>query len=128
MTELAFASATEIARRIRAKEISATEALQYFLDRVDRYNKDINAIVVDSRQAAKQDAEAIDQAIADDKTNGQFIGVPMTVKESYNLVGEATTFGNPDWVDNVVSEDAEAVKRLKRSGVTVFGKPMSRWL
>ena len=46
----------------------------------------------------------------------------MTVKESYNVAGTATTFGNPEWRDNVVDEDAESVKQLKQAGVNIFGK------
>ena len=122
MSDLAFASATELAAAIQERKISAVELLKLYLARVDEYNGALNAIVVDVRDQALEDAAAADQALADGKTLGPFHGVPMTLKESYNLTGTPTTFGNPDWKDNVTSEDAEAVKRLKEAGVIVFGK------
>ena len=53
---------------------------------------------------------------------GPLHGVPMTVKESYNLAGTPTTWGNVDWKDNIAAEDAEPVRRLKAAGAVVFGK------
>lgn len=122
MSDLAFASATELAAAIQRREISAVELLRLYLDRVDHYNEALNAIVVDIREQALEDAAAADKALADGKPTGPFHGVPMTFKESYNLVGTPTTFGNPDWKDNIASEDAEAVRKLKAAGAVVFGK------
>ncbi len=122
MSELAFASATELAAKIRSKEISAEELLELYLQRVDKYNPELNAIVVDIRDAAIERARAIDAALARGDDPGPFAGVPMTVKESYNVAGTPTTWGNPDWKDNVPTEDAESVKKLKSIGVNIFGK------
>ncbi len=122
MSELAFASATELAEMIRNKDISALELLDHYLDRVDQFNPDINAIIVDIRDRARSEAADIDAAMAKGEYLGPWAGVPMTVKESYDITGTPTTWGNPNWLDNVAKEDAEAVKRLKRIGVNVFGK------
>jgi amidase len=122
MNDLAFASATELAAAIAKRHISAVELLQLYLDRVDRYNAAVNAIVVDIRDQALTMAAAADRALAEGRAVGPFHGVPMTVKESYNVAGTPTTWGNPDWKDNIASEDAEAVKRLKGAGTVVFGK------
>lgn len=122
MSDLAFCSATELAAKIKNKEISATELLHHYLQRVDKYNGEINAIVVDIRDQAEQTAKTIDAAIAKGDPVGPFAGVPMTVKESYNVAGTPTTWGNPDWRDNIPSEDAEAVKKLKSIGLNIFGK------
>ena len=122
MSELAFLSATELAAKVAAKEISAVELLQMYLQRVDTYNPNLNALCVDIRDQAMADAEAADAALAQGQSLGAFHGVPMTVKESYNVAGTATTWGNPDWRDNVTAEDAECVKKLKGAGVNVFGK------
>ena len=96
--------------------------LRLYLARVDEYNGALNAIVVDVRDQALEDAAAADKALAEGKSLGPFHGVPMTFKESYNLTGTPTTWGNPAWKDNIAKEDAEAVKRLKEAGVIVFGK------
>ncbi len=122
MSELAFASATELAAKIKNKEISAAELLQHYLDRVDKYNPELNAIVVDMREQALTEAAAMDAALARGELSGPFHGVPMTVKESYNVAGTPTTWGNPEWRDNVTTEDAESIKKLKAAGVNIFGK------
>lgn len=122
MSDLAFASATELAAAIQRRDISAVELLQLYLDRADRYNEALNAIVLDIRDQALEEAAAADKALAGGGPTGPLHGVPMTLKESYNLAGTPTTFGNPDWKGNIAGEDAEAVKKLKAAGVIVFGK------
>ena len=62
MSELAFLSATELAAKVAAKEVSAVELLQMYLARVDTHNPDLNAICVDIREQAMVDAEAADAA------------------------------------------------------------------
>ncbi|MEM7001712.1 MAG: amidase [Pseudomonadota bacterium] len=118
VTDITFAAAVDIAAMIKAGDLSAQEALTHYLKRVDKYNPELNAIVVDAREQAQAQAEARDAGPA----SGDLHGVPMTIKESYNLEGTPTTWGNPDFRDNIAAEDAEAVKRLKGAGVTVFGK------
>ena len=122
MSDIAFLSATELAARIRAKAVGCEEVLRHYLDRVDRYNGELNALVVDVREQALDDARAADRAIAEGGELGPLHGVPMTVKESYNLAGTPTTWGNVDWKDNIAAEDAEPVRRLKAAGAVVFGK------
>ena len=122
MSEIAFLSATELAARIRARETGCEELLRHYLQRVDRYNGEVNAIVVDLREQALHEARQADQALAAGREVGPLHGVPMTVKESYNLAGAATTWGNPEWRGNVAEEDAESVKKLKAAGAVVFGK------
>ena len=64
MSDLAFLSATELAAKVAAKEISAVELLQMYLQRVDTHNPELNAICVDIRDQAMKDAEAADTALA----------------------------------------------------------------
>lgn len=122
MSELAFASATALTAKIQSKEISAVELLNHYLDRVDRYNDDLNAVVVDTREQALADAKKADADLAKGILQGPLHGVPMTVKESFHVAGTASTWGDPKLADNVFDEDAEAVKKLKAAGVNVFGK------
>ncbi len=122
MSDIAFASATQLAEKIRNKEISALELLDLYLDRVDRYNPDLNALVVDIRDDARAAAQEMDAAVSRGESLGPFHGVPMTVKESYNVTGTPTTWGNPEWAENIAKEDAESIKKLKSSGVNIFGK------
>ena len=122
MSELAFASAVDLAARIRDREISAVELLNLYLARVDKYNPALNAIIVDIRDQALAHAAEIDAALARGEDLGPLAGVPMTIKESYHLEGTPTTFGNPEFADNISPHDAESVRKLKSIGVNIFGK------
>ncbi len=122
MSELAFLSATELADKLKRKAVSSEELLRHYFDRIDKHNESLNAIIVETRDEAMARAKEADKALARGENWGAFHGVPMTVKESYNVVGLPTTWGNPLWKDNVAKEDAESIKRLKAQGVVVFGK------
>jgi amidase len=122
MSDLAFLSATELAHRINDRSVSAVELLEHYLERVDRFNPVLNAIVVDVRDQARAAARAADEALARGKPSGPLHGIPMTIKESYNLAGTPTTWGNPDWKNNIATESALAVKKLQAAGAVVFGK------
>ncbi|MEQ8858627.1 MAG: amidase [Pseudomonadales bacterium] len=122
MSDLAFLSATELARRIAAGETTSEKVLGAYLDRVDAYNPELNAIVVDVRERALERAREADAATARGESWGPLHGVPMTVKESYNLAGTPTTWGNPDWKGNIPAEDALPLRKLQAAGAIVFGK------
>jgi len=122
MTDLHFDSASQLARRVRDHETSARDLLEHFLARVDRLNPAINAVVVQDRAGARASADAADAAQARGDAMGPLHGVPMTVKESYDLAGTATTWGIPELRDNTMHTDALAVQRLKAAGAVVFGK------
>jgi amidase len=120
--EPAFQSALSLAQRIRVREFSALELLDYFLARVDRFNPDINAIVVDDRQRAREAAASADAALRSGYATGALHGVPMTIKESYDVAGLPTTWGFPESSSNIAVADAVAVERLKAAGAVIFGK------
>ena len=122
MLPLHFQSATQIARQIADGSLSAREALEHFLDRIDRLNPGINAVILQDRPAARARADAADAARAAGQALGPLHGVPMTVKESYDLAGHASTWGIPELRDNIAGEDALAVRRLAAAGANVFGK------
>ena len=122
MTELAFRSASDLAASIKARDISCVELLNLYLDRVDRINADLNAIIVQIRDAAMARAEEADRALAKGEDWGPLHGVPMTTKESYDIAGTPTTWGVPHLKDNIASKDALAVSRLKAAGAVIFGK------
>ena len=117
-----FGSAGQLARAVRSGRVSAVELLRGYLDRVDRLNPAINAIVVDDRERALKDARAADRAIAKGGVVGPLHGVPMTVKESFNIPGQPTTFGNPAFAANIAGSDAVVVQRLRAAGAVIFGK------
>ena len=122
MSVLAYKSASALAAMIQARKISAKELLEHYLERVERYNPDLNAIIVHDVERARSRAHEADEALAKGETWGPLHGVPMTIKESYNVAGLPTTNGRPDMKDNIADSDAIAVQRLKAAGVVLFGK------
>ncbi len=122
MTMWAYQSATQLAQAIARREVSAVELLEYYLGRVDQFNERINAVVVDDRDRAREAAVAADSALARGAFCGPLHGVPMTVKESYNVTGLPTTHGVPELTENTAAEDALSVRRLKQAGAVIFGK------
>ena len=122
MLPLHFQSATQLARQIAAGTLGARELLEHFLARVDRLNPVINAVIQQDRNRARAQADAADAARARGEPLGPLHGVPMTVKESYDLAGLPTTWGVPEMRDNIATQDALAVQRLAAAGANVFGK------
>ncbi len=116
-----FGSAGQLARAVRTGRVSSVELLRAYLERVDRLNPAINAIVVDDRARALKDARAADRALAKGAPVGPLHGVPMTVKESFNIPGQPTTWGFPEFAGNIASQDAVAVARLRAAGAVIFG-------
>ncbi len=122
MTDLAFRSATELAAALRRREISARELLDRYLARADRYNEGINAIVAWDVELAQKRADAADAATARGESWGALHGVPMTIKDSIEVVGMPTTCGAPELRDHHAATNAPAAQRLLDAGAVVFGK------
>lgn len=123
MSKLAFARATELAALIRQREVSARELLEMYIERLAKYDDNgVNAVVGRDLERARADAAAIDAATAAGGELGPLHGVPMTVKESFDVAGLRTTWGVPQFRDNVAATDSVAVSRLRRAGAVVFGK------
>ena len=118
---LALLTATEIARRVRAREASAVEVLDACLARVERINPTINAVVTPNPRA-RDEAEAIDRRIAAGEDVGPLAGVPAGIKDVTQVAGVRTTFGSPLFADHVPDEDALVVRRLRAAGAVILGK------
>ena len=117
-----FSSATTLVRALRQRKVSASELLEAYLGRVDRVNPLVNAVVVQDRRAARLQARKADEAAVRGEWLGPLHGLPMTVKEAFDLKGHPTTIGYPTMVGNIAQQDALAVQRLKAAGAVVFGK------
>jgi amidase len=117
-----FGSATAQAAALRKGQVSSGELLKAYLERVDRFNPALNALVVDDRKAAMNRARAADRALAKGEVWGPLHGLPITVKESFDLVGHPTTWGHLPRKGHAAAADALVVDRLKAAGAVVFGK------
>src|SRR6516164_1514482 len=122
MTELAFRSATALGAAIRTREIGCREMLAHYLERVGRHHAALNAIIVTDLGGARQRANAADAALARGESWGRLHGLPMTVKESFDVVGMPTTWGLTKLKDNISTANALAVDRLLAAGAVIFGK------
>jgi amidase len=122
MDQHAFGSATWLAREIRDRRLGCLEVLNFYLARAERHNPALNAIIAWQIGAARQRARDADMALAKGEVWGPLHGIPMTVKESFNVAGLPTTFGNPLWKDNIATSNAVLVDRLLRAGAIIFGK------
>ncbi len=123
MTDLAFASAKRLAAMVRRRQIGCLELLDAALDRVARLDGAVNAVVVRDFDRARKRAKALDRKGAMEKAGpAPLYGVPMTVKESFDIAGLPTTWGVEAARGNVPATDALAVQRLNAAGAVIFGK------
>jgi amidase len=124
-----FRSAKQLASDIRRRKLGCLEVLDLYLARMERLNGKLNAIVVTDVDGARRRARQADAALRRGKPWGPFHGVPMTIKESYDVAGMPTTWGLPALKDNVAPRNALAVDRLLAAGVVLFGKTnVPAWL
>jgi amidase len=117
-----FTSAKDWADDIRSRTVSSLEALEFHVARIEKFNQRINAVVVMDLDRARSRAIAADAAMARGESWGPLHGVPMTVKESFDLAGLPTTWGVWALRGNIAHEDAAAVSGLSRNGAVIFGK------
>ncbi len=118
---LTFASASEQARALSEGRVSALELLEHSLARIDRFDGAINAVVVRDDERARADARAADAALARGERK-PLLGVPITVKESFDAEGLVTTVGKPELAENRAQCDSAVVAALREAGAVVIGK------
>jgi amidase len=122
MTDIAFRSANELAADIRARRIGCRELLKHYADRIDRYNPSLNAIIASDFERAYRRADEADAALKHGEVWGPLHGIPMTVKESYDVEGMVTSWGAPEFKDYLPPRNAMSVDRLTAAGANIFGK------
>ncbi|MCG8918584.1 amidase [Actinokineospora sp. PR83] len=114
-------SAEELAAALRAGEVTSVELTDEAIARIERDDKAINAICVPDFDRARAAARGADRARACGEDR-PLLGVPVTVKECYDVAGLPTTWGMPHHRDHVPAEDAVQVSRIKAAGAVVLGK------
>jgi amidase len=119
---LCFLPAVDLARRIRAGEISAVEVLEAHLAQIERVNPRVNAIVTLAAEQAIARARAADDARARGEATGPLHGLPVAHKDLFPTKGIRTTSGSPIFADYVPDASALIVERLQRAGAITIGK------
>jgi amidase len=122
MPDWYFESGRVLARRIRARELSSVELVNAVLARIEKVNPPLNAVVLLDPERARAEAKRADELLASGAVVGPLHGVPMTVKDAFEVTGMRTTAGAKRWTDYVPTSDAVAVRRLREAGVIVLGK------
>lgn len=118
LTDKAGALATALA--IRTRKISVAEAVDAAITRAGRLDAEIDAIAVPNFERACETARAMDNAPR--RLDQPLFGVPMTIKESFDVAGLPTTWGHPRFKDQIALKDALLVRRLKAAGAIIIGK------
>ena len=122
MDDILTQPATDVARMLRGRELSSRELTEAQLARIEAVNPGLNAVVELRGEQALAEAAAADDATARGGQLGPLHGLPMTIKDSFDVAGLHTTWGNPAFRDHVASADATVVRRLRRAGAVVVGK------
>ncbi|MET9284993.1 amidase [Nocardia beijingensis] len=116
-----YRSAEELAAALRAGDVTSVELTDEAIARIERDDESINAICVRTFDRARAAAHRADQARARG-ADRPLLGIPVTVKECYNIAGLPTTWGMPQYANYVPAEDALQVSRLEAAGAVVLGK------
>jgi len=120
--ELLFMSATKLAQLIRAKKVSAVEATQAAITRIEHVNPKLNAVCMPCFERALEEAKAADAALARGEIKGALHGVPMTIKDSLDTAGVVSTGGTMGRMTFVPEKDATVVARARKAGAILLGK------
>jgi len=119
---ICYASATELARRIRSGELSPVDVVDACLDRIEEYDDEINAFVTVLAEEAREAAEDAESAVESGADLGPLHGVPVAIKDLTDVEGVTTTYGSRLFADNVADANAIIVDRLVGAGAIVVGK------
>lgn len=122
MKDLLNKGAFELARLIKEKKVSPVEVVKTHINRICEVNSQINAVIAERFEDALAEAKEVENKILSNQETGVLAGVPFTVKESIALKNFPFTSGSLFRKDVIASEDATAVRNLKREGAIVVGK------
>ena len=120
--ELPFLTASQLSNLIETKEVSPVEATEAYLDRIEEVDPKLNSYITITGEQAFESARQAEQEIAAGKHRGPLHGVPMAVKDQFNTAGVLTTGGSSILKNNVPSEDATVIAKLKEAGAVMLGK------
>jgi amidase len=122
MTDLVFATAAELARKIRDRQVSAVEVIDAYLAQIAKHNAKLNAICTLDAENARTRAKQADEALSKGENWGTLHGVPVTIKDIFETAGLRTTAGYIPLKDYIPQQDATVVARLRSAGAIILGK------
>jgi len=122
VTSPEFSTAVGLLDSLARKELSARELLDLHLSRIEAFNPTYNIVVEVAADEARATAVAIDDARARREELGPLAGLPMTIKDAFEVVGMKATCGMTELANHAPTRDADAVERLRTAGAVIFGK------
>ena len=120
-SEWDYRTTKELVEALRNRRVSAEELAEQAIKRIEALDRRLNAVVSRDFDRGRDGAKAADAALARGE-RGPLLGIPMVVKESFNVAGLPTTWGIPAFRDWTPTEDAVTVARLKSAGAVILGK------
>lgn len=114
--------ATLLAEKIRNRELSSLEAIETYIEHLQRINPALNCLVEDRFEQARNEAQEADRKLQAGNAAGRLFGVPISMKDSFDVNGMRTTVGLVHRRDAIQDTDAEVVARLKKEGAIILGK------
>jgi fatty acid amide hydrolase len=121
-TALTELSAAHLARRIAQGDVSAATAVEAHIARIEQVNPAINAVVVKRYNEARREAQAADAMRARGEPIGPLHGVPITIKECFDLAGTPATLGTPSRKNDIAAADDSYVQAMRSAGAIILGK------
>lgn len=120
--DLTLLSAVDLAAAIRAGAVSAVEATDAYLGRIDRLNPRLNAVVISLADEARATARRVDEVRSRGERLGPLAGVPITIKDSFDVLGTPSTLGLASRKSMRPSEEGPIVRQLRAAGAVIVGK------
>lgn len=117
-----YQSAAQLAELVKLKEVSSRDLTEAYLSRIDALNPKLNAIVAQDKEHVRQQAKLADELKLSPAELPPLHGVPVTVKESFNMQGYRTTVNYPPLKNYMPEHDSIIVQRLRSAGAVILGK------
>jgi Asp-tRNA(Asn)/Glu-tRNA(Gln) amidotransferase A subunit family amidase len=121
-SELCFAPATELRKKIAAKEVSIVELTEMFYRRIEEFNPKLNAYLALCPDQALTNAQQAQEAVQRGESLGPLHGIPISIKDLELTRGIPTTLGSAVFRDRVPDFDSVVVERVRRAGAIILGK------
>ncbi len=113
-------------RAMAAGQLSAAELVRFYVDRIERHNPALGAVISVSAEAVEE-ARAIDQARAAGADSGPLAGIPVLIKDNISVAGSPATAGSPA-LAGAAADDAFLIRGLRAAGAVILGKAnLSEW-
>lgn len=122
VNDLAFYSIAELSSLIKNKKITSVELTEFFINRIEKYNEQLFAVVTITKERALEQAKIMDLELADGKYRGPLHGIPYGAKDLFAVEGYKTTWGATPFKDQVINETATVVQKLDEAGAILIAK------